>query len=151
MSLPFDKEGFDIVFNVESSHIYSDQAQFLREVTRILKPDGKFLIADYRPLGEGMRRFLHDVEAAGLELVSERNISKEVLAACKADTARRETLIAEAPGFSRNYLKEFAMTDKSKEFVHFEERYYYFLMVFQKTGANKEMSSAAVQLARESN
>jgi ubiquinone/menaquinone biosynthesis C-methylase UbiE len=132
MSLPFDRDGFDIVFNVESSHIYSDQAKFLREVARILKPEGQFLIADYRPLGAGLQQFRDAAQAAGLNLVMERNISKEVLVSCKADTARREALIVNAPAFARNYLQEFAMTDKSKEFAHFEERYYYFLMVFRK-------------------
>lgn len=132
MSLPFDEKGFDIVFNVESSHIYSDQAQFLREAARVLKPGGRFLIADYRTKGEGVQKFLNEAKAAGFVLQQERNISKAVLVACKEDTARREALIANAPGFSRNYLKEFAMTDKSKEFAHFEERYHYFLYVFQK-------------------
>lgn len=133
LSLPYDRASMDIVFNVESSHIYSDQAQFLREVSRLLKPGGHFVIADYRALGEPLQRFRDDVAAAGLQPVSERNISSEVLAACKGDSARREALIiGAAPGFARNYLREFAMTDKSKEFQHFQERYLYFIMVFQK-------------------
>jgi SAM-dependent methyltransferase len=132
MSLPFDKGEFDIVFNVESSHIYSDQAKFLREVARIMKPNARFLIADYRHLGEGLQKFRDDAKAAGLEMVSERNISKAVLIACKADTARREALVSQAPAFARNYLLEFCMTDKSKEYMHFEERYYYFMMEFRK-------------------
>lgn len=132
MDLPFDAGAFDIVFNAESSHIYSDQARFLREVARVLRPGGYFVIADYRTAGEGIARFRADVQAAGLHLLNERNISKEVLVACKEDTARREALVARAPSFARNYLKEFAMTDSSKEFENFERDYSYFIMVFQK-------------------
>jgi ubiquinone/menaquinone biosynthesis C-methylase UbiE len=130
--LPFGRDTFDIVFNVESSHIYSDQAKFLREVGRVLKPKGNFVITDYRTAGEGIARFKADAMAAGLTLLHERNIGKDVLAACKADTARREALVANAPGFAKNYLMEFAMTDKSKEYENFEKHISYFVMVFQK-------------------
>jgi ubiquinone/menaquinone biosynthesis C-methylase UbiE len=132
LALPFDDEAFDIVFNVESSHIYSDQARFLREVARVLRRGGHFVIADYRPTGEGLARFHTDVQAAGLTQIHTRGISKDVLLACKADTARREALVANAPSFSRNYLHEFAMTDKSKEFENFERDYFYFITVYSK-------------------
>ena len=132
LQLPFDASAFDIVFNVESSHIYSDQSKFLREVVRVLHAGGNFVIADYRTAGEGLARFKADAQAAGLSLVSERNISKDVLAACKADTARREALVAKAPAFSRNYLKEYVMADGTKEFQNFERDYSYFVMVWQK-------------------
>lgn len=132
MALPFDTGGFDIVFNVESSHIYSDQAKFLKEASRLLKKDGTFVIADYRTIGAGVQKFRDEAKAAGLELLSERNISKSVLIACKSDTARREALVANAPSFARNYLMEFCMTDKSKEFANFEAQYFYFLMIFKK-------------------
>jgi fatty-acid O-methyltransferase len=127
--LPFDKTAFDIVFNVESSHIYSDQAKFLREVARILRPDGRFVIADYRGVGEALQRFRDDLKAAGLVVKNERQISKEVLVACKADSARREALImGNSPKFAHNYLRNFAMLENTREFEHFERDYYYFIM-----------------------
>jgi ubiquinone/menaquinone biosynthesis C-methylase UbiE len=132
LALPFDAAAFDIVLNVESSHIYSDQAKFLREVARVLRPSGHFVIADYRSAGEGIARFKADVLAAGLTLRSERTISKEVLAACKADTARRAALVAQAPAFARNYLMEYVMADGTQEFKNFERDYSYFVMVFEK-------------------
>lgn len=132
LQLPFDATAFDIVFNVESSHIYSDQSKFLREVVRVLRSGGHFVIADYRTAGEGLARFKADAQAAGLTLQSERNISKDVLMACKADTARREALVAKAPAFARNYLMEYVMADGTKEFQNFERDYSYFVMVFQK-------------------
>jgi ubiquinone/menaquinone biosynthesis C-methylase UbiE len=132
MALPFDAAAFDIVFNAESSHIYSDQAKFLREVARVLRTDGHFVIADYRTAGEGIARFKAEAQAAGLTLQTERSISKDVLAACKADTARREALVAQAPAFARNYLMEYVMADGTKEFQNFERDYSYFIMVFGK-------------------
>lgn len=143
MALPFDSHTLDIVFNVESSHIYSDQARFLEEVARVLKPGGTFLIADYRPLGQPMQRLREQVAAAGLMLLAERDIGKQVLAACREDTQRREALIANAPAFSRSYLREFAMTGASKEFERFEQRYCYFLMAFQKNASPSPTSVEA--------
>ncbi len=47
-AMPFADASFDIVFNVESSLNYPDFDAYLREVDRVLKPGGRFLIADYR-------------------------------------------------------------------------------------------------------
>ncbi len=49
LNLPFDVSTFDIIINVEASHCYPDQARFFSEVSRILKKDGVFLYADFRP------------------------------------------------------------------------------------------------------
>ena len=130
-ALPFREGSFDVVINVESSHIYEDQAQFFREVKRVLRPGGRFVVADYRLLGtEGMDKLHADLGAAGLRLVSERDISDQVLAACKLDSGRREAMIHKAPGFIRWYLRDFAMVDGSREYVHFKETYRYFVEVW---------------------
>ncbi|MEM7037405.1 MAG: class I SAM-dependent methyltransferase, partial [Bacteroidota bacterium] len=86
--LPFEANSFDALLNVESSHIYLDQSQFFSEVYRVLKPGGRFLIADYRAITEGMDQFYSEMEATGLSRVLEIDISQNVLAACKADTER---------------------------------------------------------------
>lgn len=45
--LPFDSNSIDIVVNIESACHYSDREQFLREVHRILKPDGRIVALDW--------------------------------------------------------------------------------------------------------
>jgi O-methyltransferase len=44
--LPFDDASFDVVLNVESSHCYLDRPAFFAEVSRVLKPGGRFCYAD---------------------------------------------------------------------------------------------------------
>merc|ERR1712045_162299 len=46
--LPFEDNSFDIVIDVESSHVYSDFPRFLKEVHRVLKPGGSFCWTDFR-------------------------------------------------------------------------------------------------------
>ena len=47
-SLPFPDESFDAVINVEASHAYPHFDRFLPELTRVLRPRGHFLYADFR-------------------------------------------------------------------------------------------------------
>jgi len=48
MDLPFESDSFDLLFNIESSHCYTELGEFFSEVHRVLKPGGTFLIADFR-------------------------------------------------------------------------------------------------------
>ncbi|MCK4464674.1 MAG: methyltransferase domain-containing protein, partial [Bacteroidales bacterium] len=41
-----DNESVDIVLNIESAFHYPDKMKFLKEIYRVLKPGGEFLIAD---------------------------------------------------------------------------------------------------------
>jgi ubiquinone/menaquinone biosynthesis C-methylase UbiE len=45
-ALPFDNLSFDLVTSRYSAHHYSDPAQALLEVSRVLKPGGRFLLVD---------------------------------------------------------------------------------------------------------
>ena len=46
-SLPFGDATVDVVVNIESACHYSDRAQFLYEVSRILKPSGRIVAMDW--------------------------------------------------------------------------------------------------------
>ena len=103
LNLPFDDSAFDLVVSVEASHVYGDDMGFLREVRRVLRPSGWFLIADYRA-----RRKVPLLEelacAAGLagEL---RDITPNVVSACELDAERRRRIIrAGLPWYSRPLL-----------------------------------------------
>jgi SAM-dependent methyltransferase len=91
LRLPFRDRTLDVVVSVEASHAYGDDAAFLREVVRVLRPGGRFLYADYRA-----RRKVHLLErlapAAGLrgEL---RDITPNVVSACELDAERRRGII----------------------------------------------------------
>jgi ubiquinone/menaquinone biosynthesis C-methylase UbiE len=91
LHLPFNERAIDVAVSVEASHAYGDDAAFLREVARVLRPGGRFLLADYRT-----RRKVHRLEqlahAAGLrgEL---RDITPNVVSACELDAERRRGII----------------------------------------------------------
>jgi SAM-dependent methyltransferase len=91
LQLPLADGAFDLVINVEASHAYGDDAAFLQEVRRVLRPGGRLLYADHRT-----RRKLPGLEqrlrAAGLTgpLL---DITPNVVLACDLDSARRRALI----------------------------------------------------------
>lgn len=127
-ALPFAAASADVMLNVESSHIYPDQPQFLREVARVLRPGGHFVIADYRARGEAWQTFSRDLEQAGLQVIAERDITGAVYEACLLDSARRAALIADAPRLVRPYMGNYSMLAGSDELTHFREKYYYYLI-----------------------
>ena len=82
---------FDVVINVEASHLYPDRKAFFAEVFRVLKPGGYFCYAD--------GRWQHDdvdaeLTAAGFELMRQRDITPNVIEALELDSARREAVVA---------------------------------------------------------
>jgi SAM-dependent methyltransferase len=91
LQLPFADGAFDLVINVEASHAYGDDAAFLREVRRVLRPGGRLLYADHRT-----RRKLPGLEqrlrAAGLTGPL-RDVTSNVVRACELDSPRRRALI----------------------------------------------------------
>ena len=85
-------ESFDAVVNVESSHCYGSMEAFLSEVCRVLRPGGSFLYADLRDrasLAEWRTQLLN----SRMNIVSETDITSNVLAALDADNDRKSALI----------------------------------------------------------
>lgn len=63
-SLPFDDESFEVVISRYSAHHWHDVGQALREVKRVLKPGGTFIIMDVMSPGHPVRNiWLQTVEA----------------------------------------------------------------------------------------
>merc|ERR1719335_1617700 len=48
MDLPFADGSMDVVLCIESSHCFADFERFLAEVRRVLRPGGRFSLADLR-------------------------------------------------------------------------------------------------------
>jgi ubiquinone/menaquinone biosynthesis C-methylase UbiE len=90
--LPFGDGSFDVVLNVESSHCYGRLDVFLREVHRVLRPDGHFLYADFRPRGE-VAAWRAALTGAGFVLAGERDLRPGVVAALDADDDQKRGLI----------------------------------------------------------
>lgn len=90
--LPFGDDSFDVVLNVESSHCYGRFDLFLREVGRVLRPDGHFLYADFRPRDE-VPAWRASLQAAGFAVIAERELRPGVVAALDADEVLKRSLI----------------------------------------------------------
>ncbi len=97
--LPFERESFDVVLNVESSHCYPSMKQFLSEAHRVLRPGGHFAHADARSRSE-VDAWRRDLEAAHFELLADDDITEGVLASFERDAERkRERIRRLAPPF----------------------------------------------------
>ncbi len=96
--LPFADASFDVVLNVEASHCYPDFAGFLAEVSRVLRPGGRFLYADFRfgggAAGDDFSAWERALAAAPLVEVSRRGINAEVRRGMELNAARSLALIA---------------------------------------------------------
>ena len=91
LQLPFEDGAFDLVINVEASHAYGDEAAFLGEVRRVLRPGGRLLYGDHRRRRK-LPRLEQRLRAAGLA-GSLRDVTANVVRACELDSTRRRRLI----------------------------------------------------------
>ena len=86
--LPFAAEQFDLVFSTMTFHHWADQSLGASEIARVLKPDGRWLLADF--VAVGLMRYVRRVlrlrqfpvrgeldavlAANGLQVVGERQV-----------------------------------------------------------------------------
>lgn len=92
--LPFDDASFNVVINIEASHLYDDRQAFFAEVMRVLKPGGSFCYTDGYWANDNC---LPDLLDAGFELLERREITPNVIAALELDSARRTALFDSMP------------------------------------------------------
>ena len=125
----------DVVINIESSHRYQNMVAFLKEVSRILRPGGYFLFADFRYNYEleGLKRSL---ALSGMTVIKERLINQEVIAALKLDDERKCKLINKlVPKLLHKIALNFAGTIGSETFNQFVSgEYVYLSYVLRKEG-----------------
>jgi len=117
--LPFKDNSFDFVVNVESARCYNNQDLFFKEVFRVLKADGRLLLADMI-YPEELADFKNKILNAGFRISSETNISANVVKGLENDSARRENLIdTKTPKIFRKYFKTFAGTIGTSRYNNF--------------------------------
>ncbi len=130
-NLPFAKDTFDVVINVEASHCYPNFPKFLSEVARVLKPGGFFLYADFR-FSDGISKWENAMEDAPLKLQESREISSKVLRGMDANSARSiELLDKKLPKFLHSLGRDFAGVQGSRVYNALQDgslsyRYYCF-------------------------
>lgn len=92
-SLPVAENSVDVVINVESSHCYPSMPNFLREVKRILKPQGHFAYCDMRRLS-GLSEVEYAIQSGGLQILKQEDITQQVLNALDHTSSQRDAEVA---------------------------------------------------------
>jgi SAM-dependent methyltransferase len=87
--LELAEASFDVVINIEASHLYDDRTRFFAEVSRVLRPGGEFCYTDGCWADDDCTE---DLLEAGFELLDRTEITANVLRALRRDSARREAL-----------------------------------------------------------
>jgi len=130
---PFPNNCFDAVVNVESSHCYPSMPRFLKEVYRILKPNGFFLFCDFRQI-KMLPSLKRDLEKGRLTVVKETDITGKVCDSLDRLSDSRERLVNSASrGPLRMLMREFAALKGTEVYNSFKTRKYVYLSyVLQK-------------------
>lgn len=93
-ALDFPDRSFDVVINIEASHLYDDRKAFFSEVLRVLRPGGRFCYTDGCWADDDCTP---DLLEAGFELVRRTEITGNVIRALELDSDRREALFDAMP------------------------------------------------------
>lgn len=107
-AIPVPDASIDIVTNVESSHCYPSMVNFLKEVKRVLRPEGYLAMCDLRPKDEiqSLDQTLHD---SGLSMINRQNITAQVIKALDAFSQNRKLQIADVfPAIFQRAINDFA-------------------------------------------
>ncbi|HEX6995675.1 MAG TPA: class I SAM-dependent methyltransferase [Gammaproteobacteria bacterium] len=89
-SLDEPDASYDVVINVEASHLYDDRRAFFAEVRRVLVPGGRFCYADGGWRDDDV---VPDLVAAGFRVLERRDITANVVRALELDSARRAAVV----------------------------------------------------------
>jgi ubiquinone/menaquinone biosynthesis C-methylase UbiE len=130
---PFRDGAFDTVINIESARCYGNLNTFFREVYRVLKQGGQFLLADMIKKEDVI--LMHDrLQQEGFHIESTTNITENVINALGNDTHRRVNLITTlVPAFFRGAFFQFAGTTGTARYDSFVNgKYEYWVFSLNK-------------------
>lgn len=144
-NLDIEDNSYDVVVNIEASHNYPNKRRFLSEVHRVLKGDGYFLYADYKP-GGNIEELKKQVQRSGFRVIIDEDITPNVLSALDKDNLQKLAFINQSiPRIFRRPFLAFAGV-KGTHFYHNLQtgNAAYFNLVLQKEG-NKELDEDLVR------
>jgi cyclopropane fatty-acyl-phospholipid synthase-like methyltransferase len=119
----YEKNFFDVVINIESSHCYQDLNLFFSGVSNTMKNDGVFLYADiFSPLK--INSIKNDIKKY-FKIVFEKNISENVLSSCiyTAELMSNPKFSEQKHVFFKNLSK-----NASKNYLNKNAEFYFFVL-----------------------
>jgi len=137
-SIQLPDRSFDLIINVESCHLYERMDLFLKEVERLLKPNGVFLLTDFRA-SHKIQELIGQLDTSGLIPVGHRDVTPGVVKGLEMDDQRRIGLIRRlVPKFLWWLAKDFSGVKGSPTFRKFTSRewVYYNFHLRKKHGSN---------------
>ncbi|VDN44353.1 unnamed protein product [Gongylonema pulchrum] len=108
-NLPFADKSFDIILNIESSHLYVSCQQFFRECSRVLSEHGFLCWADIHYTHK-LNLTLNEAEQSGLRLIQLEDITEQVLQGIAVTSARYDAMLQTAPYFIRLFRNSIRAT-----------------------------------------
>lgn len=130
--LPFQKNSFDVVYNVESSHCYGDMSKFVSEVFRVLKNGGNFCWTDFRD-EETMEKTEKIFTNSGFSIASKKEITQEVIQALDMiNDTKKERISKLVPRTIRRSFETFAGVQGTPVYESFKSgklRYYRYKLI----------------------
>lgn len=132
-NLPFAKDSFDIVVNVESSNCYPNILKFFTEVQRVLKTGGYFLYTDImtKELADSSISFL---EKIGFSLDLERDITSNVFLSIDDLTQGNNASLSCFDGLVEGNAR--VLEPGSDHYNYMKDNYLYKMYRFQKKANN---------------
>ncbi|VDM10472.1 unnamed protein product [Wuchereria bancrofti] len=94
--LPFVNDSFDVIINIESSHLYGNCQQFFLECSRVLRENGFLCWADLRYTYQ-LKTTMIQVQRSGLHLITTEDITEQVLQGIESTAARYDAMLQNAP------------------------------------------------------
>lgn len=121
-NIPLADNSVDVVINVESCHAYGSVENFLSEVKRVLRPNGYFLMVDFR-YAIDMQTLTNQLKNSGLEMVEEENITSNVIEAIEAeDEVKQDRIRRLIPTKWQKLFAEFAGVVGSKFYRNLKDQ-----------------------------
>ena len=124
--LPIPDNSVDVVINIESSHCYPSMEKFIREVQRVLRPNGYMAFADLRHHSQ-VNNLDQCLRASGLRVLHKSDITPHVLEALTRISDRRKAHInATYPRVLRQAAREQSAVKGSpiyNDFINGQRKY----------------------------
>ncbi|KAI6233869.1 Methyltransf-11 domain-containing protein [Aphelenchoides fujianensis] len=134
-ALPFDSSSFDLITNVESSHLYANPQRFFHEAHRVLRAGGHLCWADLRE-DEKVAEPFAQAERAGFRLVKYERVNDQIVAGLRITAAHYDAQLAKTPFFIRMFTSSLRTTycaPGTRTFDNFvRNRKHYYVACWQK-------------------